>query len=59
MDDGVDEDVYYENKGKDMDDNIFNPTPFKTVTDIQLDTLKTCEKVMLIFAFVPYIGFDY
>ena len=45
VDNVVDENGYYENNSKDMDDNIFYPTSFKTVTDIQLDTLETCWQV--------------
>ena len=37
----VDKDIYCKNKLK-INDNIFNdpPSPFKTVADIQLDTLE-------------------
>ena len=48
----VDENVYCKDMGKDIIENILNEAPdsppltaFKTVTDIQLDTSKTCWQV--------------
>ena len=43
------EDIYCENKLKTIDNNVNNdpPPPFKTVADIQLDTLETYVQVML------------
>ena len=42
-------DIYCENKLKTIDNNVINdpPPPFKTVTDVQLDTLETYVQVML------------
>ena len=53
----VDKDVYQKNKLK-INDNIFNDPPplFKTVADIQLNTLETYVQVKLYLLPIPYIG---